>query len=53
MGFERAGFETAAFSEIEPFPCKVLAHRWPGVLNLGDVLKIDGEALRGRGISHP
>lgn len=37
MGFERAGFETVAFSEIEPLPCGVLARRWPGVPNLGDI----------------
>jgi DNA (cytosine-5)-methyltransferase 1 len=43
LGFERSGFETVAFSEIEPFPCKVLAYRWPDVPNLGDVTKIKGE----------
>jgi DNA (cytosine-5)-methyltransferase 1 len=45
LGFERAGFETVAFSEVEPFPCKVLAHRWPEVPNLGDVAKIDPEEV--------
>lgn len=28
------------FSEIDPFPCAVLAHRFPSVPNLGDVSKI-------------
>lgn len=34
------GWECAAVSEIEPFPCAVLAHRYPGVPNLGDVTKV-------------
>lgn len=37
--------EPVAFAEIEPFPCALLAHRFPGVPNLGDVTKIDGRAL--------
>lgn len=28
------------FSEIDPFPCAVLAHRFPTVPNLGDICKI-------------
>ena len=35
------GWEPMAFSEIDPFPCAVLAHRFPDVPNLGDVSKID------------
>lgn len=35
------GWEPMAFAEIEPFPCAVLAARFPGVPNLGDVTKID------------
>lgn len=31
------GWEAAAFSEIEPFPCAVLAHHYPSVPNLGDM----------------
>lgn len=34
-------WEPVAFSEIEPFPCAVLAERWPDVPNLGDITKID------------
>ena len=34
------GWECVGFSEIEAFPCEVLAQRHPGVRNLGDVTKI-------------
>lgn len=33
------GWEAVAFSEIEPFPCAVLAHRYPSVPNWGDMTK--------------
>ena len=33
------GWESVAYSEIEPFPCKVLAHHYPDVPNLGDMTK--------------
>ena len=33
------GWKPIAFSEIEPFPCAVLAHHWPHVPNLGDMTK--------------
>lgn len=33
------GWKAAAFAEIEPFPCALLAHRYPDVPNLGDVTK--------------
>lgn len=33
----RAGFRTVGFSEVEPYACRVLAERFPGVPNLGDV----------------
>ena len=35
-----ARWEAVFFSEIDSFPCAVLAHRFPGVPNLGDVSKI-------------
>ena len=41
------GWEPAWFSEIEPFPCAVLKERFPGVPNLGDMTKIEGEKYRG------
>jgi hypothetical protein len=47
LAFEAAGFQTVAFAEIEPYPCKVLAQHWPDVPNLGDVRGIDGEDYRG------
>lgn len=41
LAWEPFGWEPVAFSEIEPFPCAVLAERWPDVPNLGDITKID------------
>lgn len=35
------------FSELDPFPCAVLAERFPEVPNLGDVTKIDWEPYVG------
>ena len=34
------GWDAAWFAEIDPFPSAVLAHRFPGVPNLGDFTKI-------------
>jgi DNA (cytosine-5)-methyltransferase 1 len=42
------GWRPAFFSEIEPFPCAVLAHHYPTVPNLGDMTKVVGSAWRGR-----
>jgi DNA (cytosine-5)-methyltransferase 1 len=33
------GWQPGAFSEIEPFPAAVLAHRFPNVPNMGDMTK--------------
>jgi DNA (cytosine-5)-methyltransferase 1 len=33
------GWKAAAFAEIEPFPCSVLAHHYPDTPNLGDMTK--------------
>jgi len=33
------GWEAVAFSEIEPFPCAVLAHHYPNVPNWGDMTR--------------
>lgn len=41
------GWETVAVSETAPFPCAVLAHRFPGVPNLGDVREIAYDRLVG------
>ena len=49
------GWTPTWFSEIEPFPCAVLAHHYPTVLNLGDMTKYkewhtDEEIRKGTGI---
>lgn len=41
LGLERAGFQTIAFAEIDPFASRVLAKNWPDVPNLGDVQVAD------------
>lgn len=35
------GWVATAFSEIEPFPCSVLAHHYPKVPNLGDMTQYE------------
>ena len=37
VAWEPLGMQAAWFSELEPFPCAVLAHHWPTVPNLGDM----------------
>ena len=39
------GWKPVFFSEIEPFPCSLLAHRYPTVPNLGDMTKIKAEKI--------
>ena len=39
------GWKPVFFSEIEPFPCALLAHRYPTVPNLGDMTKITAEKI--------
>ena len=41
LAWEPLGWEPVAFSEIEPFPCAVLAESWPDVPNRGDITNID------------
>lgn len=41
------GWKAVTFSEIEAFPCSVLAYHYPDVPNLGDMTKIDGRQYRG------
>jgi DNA (cytosine-5)-methyltransferase 1 len=43
LGLERAGMQTAAFCEIEPFCRKVLKKHWPDVPIFEDVRKLRGE----------
>ena len=42
VAWEPLGWRPAWFSEIEPFPSAVLAHRFQSVPNLGDVALIGG-----------
>ncbi|MCI0583089.1 MAG: DNA (cytosine-5-)-methyltransferase, partial [Chloroflexi bacterium] len=44
-GLELAGWTTVSLSEIEPYACAVLAERFPGVPNLGDITTIDPEDI--------
>jgi len=39
VAFNPIGWKAQAFSEIEPFPCSVLAHHYPDVPNMGDMTK--------------
>lgn len=47
VAWRSLGWEAVAFSEIEPFPCAILAHYYPDVPNLGDMTKIDGSKYCG------
>jgi len=39
VAWSALGWDAVAYSEIEPFPCAVLADRWPQTPNLGDMTK--------------
>ena len=41
LAAEWMGWRTIWVSEIDPYACKVLAHRFPGAPNLGDITKIE------------
>lgn len=43
------GWEPVAFCEIDKFPSAVLAHRFPGVHNFGDVTAITEEQIKALG----
>lgn len=47
VAWEPLGFRPLWFSEIEKFPCAVLAHRFPTVPNLGDMTAIAERVERG------
>lgn len=47
VAFAPFGWEPAWFSEIEPFPCGVLAHHFPEVPNLGDMSDLPAKILSG------
>ena len=50
MAASWAGMETVAFCEIEPYACKVLERRFPGVPIYNDVRDLTAERLRADGI---
>ena len=50
IGLEKAGFETVAFCEIEPYAQKVLKKNWPEVPIYDDVRTITAERLVSDGI---
>ena len=41
VAWEPLGWEPVAFCEVDAFPSAVLAYRFPGVPNLGDITKVD------------
>jgi len=51
LGLERAGMETVAFCEIEPYCRQVLAKHWPEVLIYEDIKQLTGARLRKDGIT--
>ena len=52
IAWEPLGFVAKWFSEIEPFPCAVLAHHWPHVPNLGDMSLLP-DSVRSGAVSAP
>jgi site-specific DNA-cytosine methylase len=40
LGLESAGWQTVSFSEVDPYANAVLAERWPGIPNLGDIVRV-------------
>ena len=50
LGLEAAGFETAAFCEIDPYAQKVLKKNWPGVPIYDDVRRITADRLVSDGV---
>lgn len=45
VAWKPLGWECVGFSEIEPFPCSLLAHYYPTVPNLGDITKITEQQI--------
>jgi len=45
LAWSRLGWECEFSAEVAPFPSAVLAHRFPGVPNLGDFTRIDTPAI--------
>ena len=51
LGLERAGMNTVAFCEIDPYCRAVLKKHWPEVPCYEDVRNLTNETLRSAGIS--
>ncbi len=49
LAWEPLGWECVAVAEIEPNACRLLAHRFPQIPNLGDVTKLTEENIRSLG----
>ncbi len=49
VAWEPLGWECVALSEIDPHASMVLSHRYPGVPNLGDVIKITDDRIKSLG----
>jgi len=47
LGLERAGMETIAFCEIEPYCRQVLKKHWPDIPIHKDIKELDGKQYRG------
>jgi len=47
LGLERAGMETAAFCEIDPYCREVLKKHWPNIPIHEDIKELDGRQYRG------
>lgn len=45
VAWKPLGWECVGFSEIEPFPCSLLAQHYPTVPNLGDITKITEQQI--------
>jgi len=50
VGLEKAGFETAAFCEIEEYPRAVLRKHWPDTPIYRDIRQLTAEQLRADGL---
>lgn len=49
VAWKPLGWECVGFSEIEPYPCSLLAHHYPNIPNLGDVTKITEQQIKDLG----
>lgn len=48
LGLERAGMETIAFCEIDPFCRRILRKHWPRITIHNNIKKLDGRDYEGR-----